>query len=282
VGNALTVDLPALGYVFYDDFYKALGVSNTFGPLFIESAGNGLDLMAAARVYSREEHTSGYLEGINLDAAATRVILPYSVDTEEFRTNVGIVNTGSAPANVTISLIDNHGAALGSLPVTVPAGGMVQTNNVNRLLTRNSSTSNLEGYLRLDSNQPIVAWSSQIDNRTQDPSFALGKSAGSSHLLIPSVTSMGSFKSTLVIVNLGNFASTVKIQFRDIFGALNTTFITLIPAGGFLSYSDILNQLGMRETFGPLEIDSMDGQMLLAISRVYSISHTGGYFDAID
>ncbi len=281
-GSPLTMTLPQAGYVFVEDFYSTLGVDNAFGPIFI-TADTGMQILATARIYSQDTHTSGYLEGVNLDTASSRIYLPSSLDTRDFRTNVGIVNTGSAPANVVISLIDHNGAQLGTIQVSVPVGGMVQENNINRQMVGSQIMSNLEGYLRLDSSQPIVAWSSQIDNRTQDPSLSTGKTSGATQLLIPSATNKGAFKSTLVVVNLDSSSSTsVEIKLRDNSGNLAATSTAAIPAGGFLSYSDILGQLGVQNTFGPLEISSMDGKQLLAVSRVYSNIHTGGFFDGMN
>jgi hypothetical protein len=54
-----------------------------------------------------------------------------------------------------------------------------------------------------------------------------------------------------------------------------------IPANGLISYTDIRASLGLRGTFGPMEINSVDNQPLLAVSRVYSPQHTGGYFEGL-
>ncbi len=281
-GSPLTITLPPAGYAYLEDFYSTLGVANAFGPIYI-TANGGMQILATSRIYSDDSHTSGYLEGVSLDTAATRVYLASTLDTRDFRTNVGIVNVGSAPANVVLSLIGHDGVLLGTTQVSVPVGGMAQENGINRQIMGSQMASDLEGYLRLDSSQPIVAWTSQIDNRTQDPSLFTGKTVGATQLLIPSATNKGAFKSTLVVVNLDSSSSTsVEIKLRDTSGHLAATSTAIIPAGGFLSYSDILGQLGVKNTFGPLEISSLDGKQLLAISRVYSNIHTGGFFDGMN
>jgi hypothetical protein len=281
-GKALTLPIPASGYLYYEDIYKSVGVSNASGPIFIDSNREGLTLLATARIYTLEDHTSGYLDGVNSNLAATKVNLPYTIDTDDFRTNIGIVNTGNQTASVMVNLIDRSGVNLGLLPITVPAGGMVQLNNINLQIIGTAVTSHLEGYLRLDSTQPIIAWSSQIDNLSQDPSLAIGNSTGSSHLLISSTTNRGSFKSTLVVVNLENSSTNVEIKFRDPSGNLAGTTTSTIPAGGFISYSDILSQIGVTDSYGPLEITSLDGKLLAAISRVYSTIHTGGFWEGMN
>ncbi len=50
---------------------------------------------------------------------------------------------------------------------------------------------------------------------------------------------------------------------------------------GLVSYSDILTSLGLQDSYGPLEILSLDKQPLLAVSRVYSNQRTAGYFEGL-
>ena len=40
-------------------------------------------------------------------------------------------------------------------------------------------------------------------------------------------------------------------------------------------------RLGMTGEYGPLEIVSLSGKPILAVSRVYSLQRTGGYFEGV-
>ncbi|PYV36267.1 MAG: hypothetical protein DMG06_31105, partial [Acidobacteria bacterium] len=51
----------------------------------------------------------------------------------------------------------------------------------------------------------------------------------------------------------------------------------VIPARGYFSSANILEQLGVSNTFGPVEITSTNGQPIIATSRVYSTSRTSGF-----
>ena len=62
---------------------------------------------------------SACFEGVATDVAGRTVVLPYSVESTEFRTNLGINNLGTATANVTVRLLDKNGLSLGSLAATV-------------------------------------------------------------------------------------------------------------------------------------------------------------------
>jgi IPT/TIG domain len=272
--------IEAKGYIFFENFYEAVGLSNVFGPIELEGLG-GIQIQAIERIYS-PERTSGYFEGIDLAEAATTVVLPFSIDTEEFRTNLGVNNLGAAAASVKVSLIGKEGQMLGTpAEITVPPQGMTQINNINQVLLRRQEVTNEEGTLRLESDQPILAWSSQIDNQTQDPSLVVGKTSRSSRLLIPSTTSTGSFRSTLAVVNLSELATTVELTARGNDGAIQAALMQFIPGRGLLTFDDIRASLNLEDTFGPLELRSLDDKLLLAVSRVASTQRTGGYFEGV-
>jgi hypothetical protein len=277
--SLLNQPIAGYGYLFLEDIYGAAGLSNTFGPIEIE-AHNGIRVLATEHIAS-SERTGAYFEGVDASTAGRSVVLPYSVDNTEFRTNLGINNLGTATANVTVSLLDKNGLQIGSLNTTVPARGMTQINRVNVALGVGLSVTNLEGSLRLEADQNIVAWTSQIDNITQDPSLVVGRSLQQTRLLIPSTTSVGSFKSTLVVTNLDGSPATVEFKFRDVDGNLRASTLEVISGNGFLSSADILAKLGMAGNYGPLEIVSVGGKPILAVSRVYSLQRTAGYFEGV-
>jgi hypothetical protein len=271
--------LPARGYLLFEDFYRAVGLGEVFGPIEVEASG-GIQLLATERIYTREK-TSGYFEGVDVSSAAKTVVLPYAVDTSEFRTNLGVNNLGETPAHVLVSLVDKDGVVLGSLNTSVPPHGLTQLNDINRQLLGSSSVSNREGTLRLEADQPVIGWTSQIDNLTQDPSLVVGKSSTAGQLLIPSTTSVGDFKSSLAVVNLAATPTSVEITARDNDGQLKGSSTVSIAGQGLITYTDILASLGLAGSFGPLQVRSTDGKPLLAVSRVYSTQRTGGYFEGV-
>ncbi len=271
--------IAARGYFYFGDFYRAAGLSDVFGPIEIEGS-SGLKLLATERIFTKE-YTSAYLEGADLARAAKTLVLPYAVDTTDFRTNLGINNPGTTPANVTVSLVGKDGLVKGSLTETAAPNGLKQINDINRQLLGKGEVTGEEGTLRLESDQPIVAWTSQIDNLTQDPSLLVGKPSTATKLLIPSTTSAGNFKSTLAIVNLSSTPTSVQITARDNEGNIQATQSVTVPPQGLLSEADIRSSLNLAGTFGPLEIVSQDNKPLLAVSRVYSNQRTGGYFEGV-
>ena len=273
--------LERYGHLFFEDFYKDAGLSDVFGPIELE-ATDGINITAAARIYT-EQGTSGYLEGADLARASQNVLLPYSLDNLDFRTNLGITNPGETFAQVTVKLLNRNGQQEGIFSTMVAPHGMTQIDNINRRLLNTETVSNLDGYLLVEADRPVFGWTSQIDNLTQDLSMVVGKSGtASSSLLIPSTTNSGEYKSTLALVNPSGAPVTVQITARDEHGnTAGTSQAFLVVAQGMIVDPDIRKKLGSQEGFGPLELSSLANNSLLAVSRVYSTQRTGGYFEGI-
>jgi hypothetical protein len=135
--------------------------------------------------------------------------------------------------------------------------------------------------LWLESDQDVVAWTSQIDNLSEDFGFIVGKRFQSAKLLIPSITDVSHFRSSLVVANLDPSAATVEFRFRDGEGNLQASVVETIPRKGFLSTPDILRRLGISERYGPLEIVSLEGKPIVALSTVSSLQRTAGTFEGV-
>ncbi|MCI0423750.1 MAG: IPT/TIG domain-containing protein [Acidobacteria bacterium] len=280
--------LPANGFVSHDNILASLNVNDYFGPVEIRST-NGTELAAVSRVSGLNAGTSGFFPALPADSGQLAEIIPFAIDTNEFRTNLGINNLGTTNASVNVTFFEADGALLASTasPVSVVPQGLVQINNVLRFLlagSSNASVTNRQGYLKLTSNSPIKAFATQIDNLTNDPSIENSVSSGSANLLLKS-TANTSFRSTLAIVNPNASPVSVQITAREGSSTNNgaatgTRIITIPPNGQFVS-QDILSEIGASSTFGPVEMRSLTGSPIIAVSRVYNITgNTSGFFNA--
>jgi hypothetical protein len=277
--TATPLSVPANGILSFDNILETLGVKDNYGPLEITSL-DAIPLVAASRVSSTTK-AGGFFEGISYSDASQVQFIPHVVDTAELRTNIGINNVSDTLASVTVRLMSSQGSELGALPVMVMPRGMTQLNQVVRQLLNRGELTNVEGYVRLESSQPILGWASQIDNTTHDPGFAVSKGGGASKLLVQSTANIGNFKSSLVVVNLGEAAAAVDVVAYNVEGTVQGELRgQVIPPRGFVSFANVLESLGTFNSFGPVKILSTNGQPLLATSRVYSLSHTGGFFEA--
>lgn len=268
--------ISAHGFLQLEDLYRTLGVDDSYGPLEIEATG--IQLSAMARISSLGTH--GYFEGVDPASASTLAFLPSDWNSVDLRTNIGINNPGALPANVVIRLFRQDGNPLPfQRGLTVPPRGMVQLNEFSPYLLRFPYTG--VDYLRLESDQPMLAWSSVIDNVSQDPGLSVGRSIGASRLLLPSVTNVGSFRSSLTVVNTESTPTDVEISFRNVDGTVSSSITRTIASSGMLDLPDVLQSLNLVEAYGPLEIRSLNQARLLAVSRVASDQRTAGFFDAV-
>ncbi len=137
----------------------------------------------------------------SISSSALRI--PIAVDNLTYRSNLGINNPNSVPANVRILQLDSNGLLLNqSQAFTIQANGYVQKNSVLRELEGASSVTGREGSLVLESDQQIEGFLSVIENITDDPSILDGIRTGASQLILQSSANTGPFRSNLSVVNL--------------------------------------------------------------------------------
>jgi hypothetical protein len=275
--------VPGNGFYYADDLYRRAGIPVGYGPVEVEAL-DGIKLVCNAHIFSRE-HTGAYFQGVEPFAPATgrnwRTNLPYVLDTVEVRCNLGLTNPGSSTTTVSVSLIRPEGVPGGTVNVEVPPFGLTQINNIVRVLTGSSGVTGQEGWLRVESDQPVVAWTAQIDNLSQDADFATGQTLGASRWLIPSSVSTLDFRSSLIIVNLDPAAASVEVRAKDVEGLVVGSSTFTLPGNGLLKFSSIRDALGLQGSFGPLEVLSTDQRPLMVTSRAFTRQRTGGAFTGL-
>ena len=208
---------------------------------------------------------------------------PLVSDTSQFRTNLGIRNLDEQEATVSISMGNQEGESSQERTAKVGPRGFLQINHVLRFVTGASALTNSSGSLRLISDRPFNSFISLIDNQTQDPALQVGVSQGAPRLLLSSSTNQGLFRTKLIIMNLGSISAAARIRARDretgeeigLLGSLQ------IPPNGFHETDDVLGDLGLGSTYGPLEIDSPTAQPMIGVALITSTERTGGFLVAV-
>ena len=208
---------------------------------------------------------------------------PLVSDTSQFRTNLGIRNLEQQEATVSISWGNEEGKSSPERTATVGPRGFVQINNVLRFVMGADAVTNTSGSLRVVSDRPFNSFVSLIDNQTQDPSLQVGVARGSPRLLLSSSTNQGRFRTRLVIMNLGSLSAAARIRARDRETGEETGLKggIQIPPNGFHVTDDVLGDLGLGSSFGPLEIDSATAQPMIAVALITSTERTGGFLVAV-
>ena len=274
------VAIPSRGLFQSRDLHADFGIGKVSGPLEILST-NGVPLIATSRVYALDSGTSGFFRGLDLDGASSQAVIPISRESGEFRSNLGITNLSEEPAKVEVHLFDSEGTRLGMTSEQVPPFGLVQLNRVNRRLSGSGEGADTLGWIQLSADRPVAGFVSQINNQSSDPGFARSDVLSSSKLLIPSATNVNQFRSTITIVNAGNGEEArVRVRVRNRQGqTIGESQSLTLPSNGIFHLDDLLGSLEVPSNFGPVEIESLNGVPLLAVSRVYSIhDDTGGFF----
>jgi type 1 glutamine amidotransferase len=279
LGTRSEVPVAPQGSIYFKDIFQTAGIapgSKAFGPIEIESlTGAQMQAVLLIRTTGR---TGGFLPGINLNRGARNLLLPYVADSPAVRTNLGLNNTGVVTASVSVSLTTAEGFALVPRRFSLPPNSLTQLDSVVRLLGGESTH---EGWIRVTADQDIFAWTSLIDNQTQDPALSVAVSLSATKWLIPSATSAGSFTSGLALANLESEPAPVVVTVRNAEGTVMKSTAMTIPASGMFVSQDILATLGLPGRFGPVEITSPSGKPLLAASRVVSGQCTGSVFAAV-
>jgi len=280
--------IPANGFISFENILADLSLPDSYGPVDIRST-NGALLSAISRVSGFSGNTSGFFVAQAANAGTQSEIIPFAIDTESFRTNLGLNNFGTSIASVNVSFVSPDGSTRASTPSPIPVapGGLVQINNILRYLLTGSSSSavsNQQGYLKVTSDQPIKAFATQIDNLSFDPSIENSISTSSGVLFLKSSANTN-FQSTLVIINPNSSAATVTLVSRQGSttgnGAVTGTRTINVPTRGLYFSPNVLKEIGATSAYGPIEIRSSLNQPIIAVSRVYSVTgNTSGFFSA--
>jgi DNA-binding beta-propeller fold protein YncE len=209
--------------------------------------------------------------------------LPFAFDTATYRSNLVINNLSLVEANATIALLDKDGKQLATGTVKVPANGLKQINNINRYLKGVQTSTNTQGSLSINADQPITSFISLIDNSSNDPSLQVGRSGGAVKQFVHAVTNTGSFRSQLFILNLASVTNSITLTARnnDTGEVLATKTGISIPKNGFYLSNDVLSDMGVTGKFGPLEIESQTFGPFMAVTLVGSNEHTSGFLEAV-
>jgi len=270
-GSTRSTDFPLLNPFDSNNVEGEAFVVKLYGPVEVEGIA-GVQIQAVARITS-SNGTHGFFDDVDPGNATRRGILPYIRNLLGERTNIGINNPGDSTAHVVLTLRNDLGSLISSRTWEVPPKGMTQLDVAGANVALGSA--------QLVSDQPILAWSSLIDNLTEDPALIVSRSDGTSRLLIPSVTNVGRFNSSLGVLNLESFQAEVEVALRDRSGLQLGSTRQSIPPLGLLDLADIVTKLVGTNAFGPLEIRSLNSARLQAVSRVSSTSRTGGFFDGL-
>ncbi|MCD4748651.1 MAG: hypothetical protein K8R59_04680 [Thermoanaerobaculales bacterium] len=174
---SLNQTVPAGEQLILSDVVDQMGFTGS-GALEVTASG---PLVVTSRTYSQvgptdqcyPDGTLGQSLGATASgaglAAGQSAVVPQLQENAAFRSNVAVINTGSAEAEVRVHLLDGHGTELTSYDVTLAPGQWEQENGP--FADFADQTDMAAGYARIEvlSGSGIVAYGSVVDNITNDP-----------------------------------------------------------------------------------------------------------------
>ncbi len=136
--------------------------------------------LVASRTYNQTDAgTYGQfipvLGSSSLAGAGGRLIVPGVEHSDLYRTNVGLVNSGTEGAGVTVTLIDESGNPVVRAPLGVPAGNYMQL-SLDAIAAQDPDAGDVSGFkgtvvVDVSNGGPVAAYGSVVDQQTGDPIF---------------------------------------------------------------------------------------------------------------
>lgn len=174
----ITITVAKRSMAIYDDVVKVLFPGQpALGAIRLTSDD---DFVATQRIYAdkrtdRQQGTLGqFVPGLDASAAKTKGVLVQlkigQATLGNFRTNWGAVNPNSVAANVTLKLYGKDNTVLAEATQTLGAFGALAPLNVFGFFN-NPSGDLTDAWVSYQSDQPILAWGSIVDNGSEDPTF---------------------------------------------------------------------------------------------------------------
>lgn len=164
------ISIPAREMAVFDDVVSSLFQAGDLGAIRLVSESS---FKATARIFAQE--TAGtlgqFIVGVPIEGALEKGILLQLGSSDEFRTNVGLVNPDpDGPAVVNLFLYDAANTVVATATLTLEPWGVIAPTNVAALFP--SATGDLsDAWISFAADKPVMVYGSVIDNRTTDPTY---------------------------------------------------------------------------------------------------------------
>ena len=136
------------------------------------------DFIAESRTYTDSPNpavagTYGqFIPALDVTTAKEKTIVVHAIHSNDFRTNVGIMNPQRVPATITPSLVFPDGTLIAEgAQITVPPMSVVQMSVPAMFGTDRQFD---DGFVVLDASAKVFGYLSVVDNRSGDPFFVPG------------------------------------------------------------------------------------------------------------
>ena len=174
-----TITVEKRSMAIFDDVVQSLfGGGAPLGAVRLTSDD---DFVATQRIFADESDTpkngtlGQFVPGLEVGTALEKGVLVQlrqfvSNGKGTFRTNMGAVNPNAVVANVTFKLYDRNNALANTATLALQPFGVLGPTNIRGFFS-NPSNDLTNAWITYDSDQPIFAYASVLDNGSEDPTF---------------------------------------------------------------------------------------------------------------
>ena len=211
-------------------------------------------------------------------------VLMQLVENDGFRSNIGLHNGWKRPARVAITLLDGSSLPVASFTRTVPPESTVQVNRPFWLRGGRADIDSGYAVVSVLFGQHVVAYSSVVDNQTDDPT-TIAMKEGPGHIdqwLGAAANTDGAhgsaWRTDLCLLNRSGGVATAEVRYRSDDGDSATETVVL-PTGEQRTLPDLVGELGQS---GGGSVEVFSDRLVFASSRTYNVSDAGTYGQFID
>jgi uncharacterized repeat protein (TIGR01451 family) len=203
---------------------------------------------------------------------------------DNFRTNLGVVEAGGQPVSLVMSVFNAGGTKVLDLPLALRAGEQKQLNSV---LSSNgiSQLSNGRIEVKVTSGEgKATAYASVVDNGTNDPLLVSGMplgGAGSTRFVLPGIadlnTGIAAWRSDVRLFNSGAAPQSATLTFYPLANAAASVSKTVtVNPGEVLALDNVLQStFGVTNAGGALHTTTAVTSPLIVTARTYDQTALG-------
>lgn len=278
---------PKQSVTYGNTLLELFGVPNGAGAVAIEatSAGTSAQLRITSRTYT-DGSNGTYGQSVPDVASLDKTLYITGMQANAaFRTNVGLVNRGTADVGATLTLYDASGATVGTASVTVPANNFQQQPLASFFpAISGRSYDVLSMRVVAGAAEALSAYASVIDNTSQDPVYvqAVPAPTGGS-LTLPVVGRAPGVNGTFWRSDVAFFNPTSdRINLEIRYGGQSKTLS--LPSRDTVILDDVLSEFGQSSGQGTLGVSWSAGAFgPIVTSRTYTTTvGAGTYGQSID
>jgi uncharacterized repeat protein (TIGR01451 family) len=204
---------------------------------------------------------------------------------DQYRTNLGIVEGSGEPASLLVKVFGNTGQKLTEFPLELKGG---QHTQLNSFLSARGINSLSDGRVEIQVTSPggkVTAYASVLDNKTSDPLLVTPvtlSESGNTKWVMPGVADLdngtANWQTDMRVFNAGETDTEATLTFYSQNGGEPKSVNVRIPAGQVHQFDRTLaNTFGVSNDGGAVHIATPSAARLITTARTYNQTTGGTY-----